>query len=100
MSIESFNNFSPSFFKEWWTKLPELNRDIFYTHIIKHRFKYLFGFGAASYGSVNFYLNHLEQTPITKRTRFMIYSSKELEEFEQTGMNSVNKIKQINYLIQ
>jgi hypothetical protein len=76
-------------FREWWAALPHLKRELFKSHLLRNKFRYMTGVGGSSAACFVFYRYHLEETPITKRQRFMLFSSEQLTEIEKVEKKKV-----------
>jgi len=79
--------------RRWWQALPEEKRADYMGHANKHR-KYLYGLLASvGIGSYVYYSTHIQETPITKRSRFVAFSDDQLEEM------SLNEKRRIYVLV-
>ena len=58
-------------------------KEIILNHLRRNKFRYLLGFGGSSLGALVFYQTHLHQTPITGRTRFVLFNSAQLKDIEE-----------------
>jgi hypothetical protein len=70
-------------FRNWWAALPQMKRELFKQHLIRNKYRYIAGVGGGTTACVIFYQSHLEETPITKRSRFMLFSTEHLTEIEK-----------------
>jgi hypothetical protein len=76
-------------FRKWWAALPQLKRELFKNHLLRNKFRYMGGVGGSSAACFVFYRSHLEETPITKRQRFMLFSTEHLTEIEKVEKEQV-----------
>jgi hypothetical protein len=76
-------------FRNWWAALPQVKREIFKKHLIRNKFRYMTGIGGSTTACFVFYQSHLEETPITKRKRFMLFSTEHLAEIEKLEKEQV-----------
>ena len=66
--------------RTWWSKLPQDTKDIYWKTLRRMRGTfYVFG-GILGFGGVAYYVSHIEETPITKRKRFIMFSEADLQE--------------------
>lgn len=70
-------------FRKWWAALPKAKRDVFIGHLNRNKHRYLLSIGGSTLGVFGFYQMHLEKTPITGRTRFVIFNSAQLSDVEK-----------------
>ncbi|XP_019147432.1 metalloendopeptidase OMA1, mitochondrial [Corvus cornix cornix] len=71
--------------RKWWKALPPDKRELFKESARKNKWKILLGVSSLGVVFVMFYFTHLEETPITGRTRLMVFGKehfKELSEME------------------
>jgi hypothetical protein len=73
--------------------LPESKRSIFWAHLRRNKFKYSFGIVGSSTSVIFYYQSHLQNTPITQRVRFIIFSSDQLSEIEELEKINVNDLE-------
>ena len=52
-------------------------------HLKRNRFRYLVGIFGSSLGVYVFYQLHLQNTPITQRERFVLFTTDQLAEIEK-----------------
>ncbi|CAF0946183.1 unnamed protein product [Brachionus calyciflorus] len=70
-------------FRKWWSSLPKIKRDIFLAHLKRHQIRYAGGFGLTSFTCYIYYDSHIQETPLTKRKRFILFSNEQLTEIEK-----------------
>jgi len=63
--------------------LPKGKKEIIINHLSRNKYRYSIGIGGSSLGVLVFYETHLQQTPITGRTRFVIFNSAQLADIEE-----------------
>ena len=76
-------------FRKWWTSLPQVKRTIFMDHLKRNKFRYGIIVSSSSVASVIYYNAHIQETPITHRKRFIIFSSSHLGEIENLEKDQV-----------
>ncbi|XP_017461783.1 PREDICTED: metalloendopeptidase OMA1, mitochondrial-like, partial [Rhagoletis zephyria] len=74
--------------RNWWAKLPANKREVFLEFIRRHRLKLLAGVGLVLASFAYYYFSHIQETPITKRRRFIAFTPEQFEvlnklEFDQ-----------------
>ena len=52
-------------------------------HLHRNKYRYLLGLTCSSGGVMFFYQTHLQKTPITDRTRFILFNSEQLFDIEK-----------------
>lgn len=70
-------------FRKWWTSLPKIKRKIFLTHLIRNRVRYGSGVGLTTFTGFVFYDSHIQETPLTGRKRFILFTNEQLTEIEK-----------------
>ena len=78
-------------FRVWWTSLPEVKRGIFMAHLKRNQIRYGIFISSSTLGSVGYYEWHVQETPITHRRRFILFSSSHLAEIENLEKDQVKK---------
>ncbi len=76
-------------FRVWWASLPEVKRGIFIAHLKRNRIRYGLGISSSTFGSIGYYEWHVQETPITHRRRFILFSSSHLAEIENLEKDQV-----------
>lgn len=76
-------------FRKWWASLPQVKRTIFIDHLKRNKFRYGIIVSSTSVGSVLYYKAHIQETPITHRKRFILFSSSHLTEIENLEKDQV-----------
>lgn len=76
-------------FRKWWQKLPEVKRTLFLNHLKRNTTRYTALIGGGSLVSTTFYISHVEEHPLTKRKRFILFSNEQLAEIEASGLKNV-----------
>ncbi|KAK7793882.1 hypothetical protein R5R35_003566 [Gryllus longicercus] len=70
----------------WWKRLPVVQRETYVRTLKQRKLLYLALLTPVPAGAVYFYIAHIEETPITKRKRFIAFSNEQvlqLAEIEQ-----------------
>lgn len=80
-------------FRNWWVSLPKMKRQIFKGHLIRNKYRYILFIGSTVSGSIVYYQVHLQETPITHRQRFILFTTKQLEEIENLEKDEVSAAK-------
>ncbi len=76
-------------FRKWWTSLPQKKRTIFIEHLKRNKFKYIFVGSSTTTATILYYQMHIQETPITHRRRFILFSSNQLNEIENLEKDQV-----------
>ena len=76
-------------FRKWWTGLPQVKRTIFLDHLKRNKLRYAILVSTSTVGSVVYYQAHVQETPITHRQRFILFSSSHLSEIENLEKDQV-----------
>jgi len=76
-------------FRNWWVSLPKMKRQIFKGHLIRNKYRYILSISTTVGGSIVYYQFHLQETPITHRQRFILFTNKQLEEIENLEKDEV-----------
>ena len=66
--------------RKWWRELPPNKRQLVFEWLLRHKFKFIFGFVSIVLGFCVYYLSHIKETPITKRKRFIAFTSNQLKQ--------------------
>lgn len=66
--------------RNWWRELPPNKKELVKKWLIQHQGKFYILIIFATCGIIAYYVAHLEQTPITKRKRFIAFTPKQIEE--------------------
>ncbi|XP_035207781.1 metalloendopeptidase OMA1, mitochondrial-like isoform X2 [Stegodyphus dumicola] len=76
-------------FRKWWRDLPP-NKKKYFLNVIKENRRKI-GITILSVITLSgiYYITHLEETPITKRKRFMAFNSKQLEKINQFELQRI-----------
>ncbi|KFQ22020.1 hypothetical protein N331_12622, partial [Merops nubicus] len=69
--------------RKWWQALPANKREVFKESIRKNKWKILLGVGSLGVSFAVFYYTHLEETPITGRTRLLVFRKEHLKQLAQ-----------------
>ncbi len=85
-------------FRNWWASLPNIKRALFKAHLKRNKFRYIIGTGSSAGLTIFYYESHVQETPITHRKRFIIFSSDHLREIENLEKDQVKKIKNAKIL--
>lgn len=76
-------------FRKWWKELP-LNKKKYFINVVKENRNKITAFILTSIAlSVIYYISHLEETPITKRRRFIAFNSKQLEKINEYELQQI-----------
>lgn len=70
-------------FRKWWKDLPSDKKKYFLSVLKENKNKLAIFIFMCAFLSVSYYVSHIEETPITKRRRFMAFNSKQLEKINQ-----------------
>lgn len=70
-------------FRKWWTSLPKMKRKIFLAHLMRHRVRYGSGIGITTFTGFVYYDSHIQETPLTGRKRFILFTNEQLVEIEK-----------------
>ncbi len=76
-------------FRNWWASLPNVKRVLFKEHLKRNKYRYTIGIGSSAGVSVFYYESHVQETPITHRKRFILFSSDHLREIENLEKDQV-----------
>lgn len=60
-------------FRKWWKALPPNKQDLFKENVRRNKWKLLASLGALGVGFILFYFTHLEESPITGRSRLLVF---------------------------
>ncbi|XP_078526109.1 metalloendopeptidase OMA1, mitochondrial isoform X2 [Lissotriton helveticus] len=60
-------------FRKWWKALPPNKQDLFKENVRRHKWKLLTSLGALGVVFILFYFTHLEESPITGRSRLLVF---------------------------
>ncbi|XP_019387061.1 PREDICTED: metalloendopeptidase OMA1, mitochondrial isoform X3 [Crocodylus porosus] len=73
--------------RKWWKALPPNKKELFKESVRKNKWKLLLG--ACSLGTlyIIFYFTHLEETPITGRTRLLVFGKEQFQQLSQLEYN-------------
>lgn len=85
-------------FRKWWTALPNVKKELFFSHLRRNKYRYGVGVGGSSAAVAGFYQYHIQETPITKRPRFMLFSNEHLVEIERIEREQLFKAYEKNIL--
>ncbi|KFZ48995.1 hypothetical protein N338_00506, partial [Podiceps cristatus] len=69
--------------RNWWKALPPNKRELFKESVRKNKWKILLGVSGLGVLFVVFYFTHLEETPITGRTRLLVFGKEHFRELSQ-----------------
>ncbi|KAM6066183.1 PREDICTED: metalloendopeptidase OMA1, mitochondrial [Chlamydotis macqueenii] len=69
--------------RNWWKALPPNKRELFKESARKNKWKILLGVSSLGVLFVVFYFTHLEETPITGRTRLLVFGKEHFRELSQ-----------------
>lgn len=70
-------------FRKWWTSLPNIKRKIFLAHLARNRVRYGSGIGITTFTGFVYYDSHIQETPLTGRKRFILFTNEQLTEIEK-----------------
>ncbi|KAM6261945.1 metalloendopeptidase OMA1, mitochondrial isoform 1-T3 [Porphyrio hochstetteri] len=73
--------------RKWWKALPPNKRELFKESARKNKWKILLGLSSLGVLFVVFYFTHLEETPITGRTRLLVFGKEHFRELSQMEYN-------------
>jgi hypothetical protein len=76
-------------FRKWWTALPNIKRTLFIDHLKRNKFRYIGIVSSVSVTSTVWVYVHIQETPITKRKRFIMFNSDQLFEIEKLEKDQV-----------
>jgi hypothetical protein len=76
-------------FRKWWTSLPQSKKSIFFDHLKRNKYRYLLIGSGTTFTSSFYYFSHIQETPITNRKRFILFSSSQLSEIENLEKDQV-----------
>ncbi|XP_019356768.1 PREDICTED: metalloendopeptidase OMA1, mitochondrial isoform X2 [Gavialis gangeticus] len=73
--------------RKWWKALPPNKKELFKESVRKNKWRLLLG--ACSLGTlyIIFYFTHLEETPITGRTRLLVFGKEQFQQLSQLEYN-------------
>ncbi|XP_014376352.1 metalloendopeptidase OMA1, mitochondrial isoform X2 [Alligator sinensis] len=73
--------------RKWWKALPPNKKELFKESVRKNKWRLLLG--ACSLGAlyIMFYFTHLEETPITGRTRLLVFGKEQFQQLSQLEYN-------------
>ena len=75
--------------RSWWSRLTPERRDAIKSSIRKNRKYFYWLFGGLTLGGVGFYMSHLEETPLTRRKRFIMFRREEIHSMIQNEKESI-----------
>ncbi|KAG8176657.1 hypothetical protein JTE90_029304 [Oedothorax gibbosus] len=76
-------------FRKWWRDLPKNKRQYFLNELKANSRKILIILSLVILLSILYYVDHLEETPITKRIRFMAFNDKQLEQINEFELQQI-----------
>ena len=74
-------------FRQWWQSLPKNKRTLLKLHLVRNKLRYFLITGSSVGGSVCYYQSHIQETPITHRRRFILFTLDQLMEVENLEKN-------------
>lgn len=86
-------------FRKWWSALPSEKKTIFINHLKNHRLRYGSILGGSGLISGIYYQTHIQETPITHRKRFMLFSNAQLKDIEKLGIDQVMICVKFKYFL-
>jgi Zn-dependent protease with chaperone function len=86
-------------FRKWWTSLPQSKKGIFFDHLKRNKYRYLLIGSGTTFTSSFYYFSHIQETPITNRKRFILFSSSQLIEIENLEKDQVYLFYYHKYVI-
>lgn len=78
-------------FRKWWSSLPAAKRTLALSHFKRNKHRYASLIVFVTFSSVIFYQTHLQENPITKRKRFILFTRDQLKEVAQLGVESIKE---------
>lgn len=67
-------------FRQWWQSLPQSQKLSFWQKLVDNRGKILVASAVLSLVPVAFYASHIQEAPITKRRRFILFTPEQFDE--------------------
>lgn len=77
-------------FRQWWKSLPKHKSQYFGNYVRRNVWKIVAGVAGVCGLCGAFYTAHLEQTPITNRTRFLALNNKQLADIIEVECEQVS----------
>lgn len=80
--------------RKWWRALPPNKQELFKESARKHKWKIVVGLCSLGVLFIMFYFTHLEETPITRRARLLVFGKEHFRELSQMEYDMVSCLKE------